>query len=559
MNENLKPISDAMSQWERECLQPTLERRPERKEEFRSMSGEFPVNRLYTPLDIEGHDYLEKIGFPGSYPFTRGIHPAMYRGQLWGMVQYSGFGTPEQTNQRYKYLFSIGTNRLSMAFDLPHQIGHDSDHPLAKDEVGRVGVSVNTLRDMEILFDGIPMDKTTTSMTVNAQSAVTLAMYIAAAEKQGVAPHQLSGTIQNDIIKEYAARGTYIFPPEPSLRLITDVVSYCARNIPRWNAISVTGYHFREAGATACQEIGFMLADAIEYCRAITRRTGLVFDEFAPRITFLLTSHSDFFEEVAKFRAVRRMWAKIAREWFGAQKPASMMFKFLAGYAGATYTAQQALNNVVRGALQTFAAVLGGAQICYPAAYDEALGLQTEESVKLSQRTVHIIAEETGVTNTVDPMGGSYYLESLTDRIEERTWEIIHTIESMGGALEAVKKGYYQEEIRKSAYEYQRKIDNGELVVVGVNKYAEEEQIPYTGHVVDPEVERLQIQRLHQVRQERDNLTAQKCLDELRRVAGSDENLMPHILDAVRAYCSIGEICQVLREVFGEYEPGGLF
>ncbi len=559
MNEDLKPISDAMSSWERECLQPNLARRPERKEEFRSMSGEFPVKRLYTPLDLEGHDYLAKTGFPGSYPFTRGIHPTMYRGQLWGMVQYSGFGTPEQTNQRYKYLFSIGTNRLSMAFDLPHQIGYDSDHPLAKDEVGRVGVSVNTLRDMEILFDGIPMDKTTSSMTVNAQAAVSLAMYVATAEKQGVAPHQLSGTIQNDIIKEYAARGTYIFPPAPSLRLITDVVSYCARNIPRWNALSVTGYHFREAGATACQEIGFMLADAIEYCRAISRRTGLAFDEFAPRITFLLTTHNDFFEEVAKFRAARRMWAKIAREWFGAKKPSSMMFKFLAGYAGATYTAQQALNNVVRGALQTFAAVLGGAQICYPAAYDEALGLQTEESVKLSQRTVQIIAEETGVTNTVDPMGGSYLLESLTDQIEERTWEIIHTIESMGGALEAVKKRYYQEEIRKSAYDYQRKIDSGELAVVGVNKYVEEEQIPYTGLVIDPEVERIQIQRLNQVRKERNNLKVQKCLDELRRAADCDDNLMPYILDAVKTYSSIGEICQVLREVFGEYEPGRMF
>ncbi|HEY8342093.1 MAG TPA: methylmalonyl-CoA mutase family protein [Calditerricola sp.] len=528
-----------------------LQKVPERKETFTTLSG-IEVERLYLPENPD-EAYLEKLGFPGEYPFTRGIQPTMYRGKFWTMRQYAGYGTAEETNRRFRYLLEQGQTGLSVAFDLPTQIGYDSDHPMALGEVGKVGVAIDSLEDMEALFAEIPLDRVSTSMTINAPAAILLAMYIAVAEKQGVPADKLAGTIQNDILKEYIARGTYIFPPKPSMRLITDIFAYCSAHVPKWNTISISGYHIREAGSTAVQEVAFTLANAIAYVEAALA-AGLEVDRFAPRLAFFFNAHNHFFEEIAKFRAARRMWAKIMKERFGAKNPRSMMLRFHTQTGGSTLTAQQPDNNIVRVALQALAAVLGGTQSLHTNARDEALALPTEESARIALRTQQIIAYETGVADTVDPLGGSYYVEALTDRIEEEAWAYIRKIDELGGAVAAIEQGYQQREIRKAAYETQRKIESGELVVVGVNKFRLENEKQPELLRVDPAIAEKQKAKLERLRQKRDNALVAKRLEALRNAARGTENLMPYILDAVRAYCTVGEICGVLREEFGEYQ-----
>jgi len=528
-----------------------LKKVPERKDMFTTLSG-IEVERLYLPKNPD-EEYLEKLGFPGEYPFTRGIQPTMYRGRLWTMRQYAGFGTAEETNRRFRYLLEQGQTGLSVAFDLPTQIGYDSDHPMAMGEVGKVGVAIDSLLDMEALFEGIPLDRVSTSMTINAPAAILLAMYIAVGEKQGVPADKLAGTIQNDILKEYIARGTYIFPPKPSMRLITDIFAYCSAHVPKWNTISISGYHIREAGSTAVQEVAFTLANAIAYVEAAIA-AGLEVDQFAPRLAFFFNAHNHFFEEIAKFRAARRMWAKIMKERFGAKNPRSMMLRFHTQTGGSTLTAQQPDNNIVRVALQALAAVLGGTQSLHTNARDEALALPTEESARIALRTQQIIAYETGVADTVDPLGGSYFVEALTDRIEEEAWAYIRKIDELGGAVAAIEQGFPQREIRKAAYETQRKIESGELVVVGVNKFRIENEKQPELLRVDPAIAEKQKAKLERLRQTRDNALATKRLEALRKAARGTDNLMPYILDAVRAYCTVGEICGVLREEFGEYQ-----
>jgi methylmalonyl-CoA mutase N-terminal domain/subunit len=510
------------------------------------------VKRLYTPADIDDVDYLETLGFPGEFPFTRGVQPTMYRGRPWTMRQYAGFASAEESNMRFRYLLEQGQTGLSVAFDLPTQIGYDSDHPLAAGEVGKVGVAIDSLKDMEILFNSIPLDKVSTSMTINAPAAVLLAMYIAVAQKQGVAVEKISGTIQNDILKEYVARGTYIFPPKPSMRLITDIFAYCSQNLPEWNTISISGYHIREAGANAVQEVAFTLADGIAYVQAAIN-AGLNVDSFAPRLSFFFNAHTDFFEEVAKFRAARYLWSKIMRERFGATNPKSWMLRFHTQTAGSTLTAQQPENNVVRVALQALSAVLGGTQSLHTNSRDEALALPTEDSVRIALRTQQIIAFESGVTNTVDPLAGSYYIESLTKEIADRAEEYIRKIDEMGGAPGAIEKGYIQQEIQDSAYRYQKDVEANERIVVGVNRFQIEEAPPSGLMRVDPAVAEAQHQRLAALRAERDGNKVAQCLEALRRAAAGTDNLMPVILDAVHAYATLGEICGVLRDVFGEY------
>ena len=538
--------------WEREVLEPVLQRRPERKDRFETYSG-IEMKRVYTPEDAQ-IDYTEDLGFPGQYPFTRGVYPTMYRGRLWTMRQYAGYATAEESNRRYKYLLSQGQTVLSVAFDLPTQIGYDSDHPLAEGEVGKVGVAIDSLEDMEVLFDGIPLDKVSTSMTINAPAAILLAMYIAVAKKQGVDPRVLRGTIQNDILKEYVARGTYIFPPRPSMRLITDTFSYCKDNLPRWNTISISGYHIREAGATAVQEVAFTLANAIAYVEAAIK-AGLDVDEFAPRLSFFFNAHNDFLEEVAKFRAARRLWARIMRERFGAREPRSWMLRFHTQTAGCTLTAQQPDNNVVRVTLQALAAVLGGTQSLHTNSRDEALSLPTEKSVQIALRTQQIIAHESGIANTIDPLAGSYCIEALTNEIERRALEYIKKIDEMGGALAAIERGFIQREIQESAYRYQRAVERGEQIVVGVNQFVVEEETPLRRLRVDPAVRERQIARLRALKERRDSEKAQNLLTRLKETARGEENLLPIILECVEAYATLGEICGVLREVFGEYEP----
>jgi len=537
--------------WEREILEPVLQRRPERKDRFETYSG-IGMKRVYTPEDAQ-IDYLEDLGFPGQYPFTRGVYPTMYRGRLWTMRQYAGYATAEESNRRYKYLLSQGQTGLSVAFDLPTQIGYDSDYPLAEGEVGKVGVAIDSLEDMEVLFDGIPLDKVSTSMTINAPASILLAMYIAVAKKQGVDPRVLRGTIQNDILKEYVARGTYIFPPRPSMRLTTDIFAYCKDNLPRWNTISISGYHIREAGATAVQEVAFTLANAIAYVEAAIK-AGLDVDEFAPRLSFFFNAHNDFLEEVAKFRAARRLWARIMRERFKAREPRSWMLRFHTQTAGCTLTAQQPDNNVVRVALQALAAVLGGTQSLHTNSRDEALSLPTEKSVQIALRTQQIIAHESGVANTIDPLAGSYCIEALTNEIERRALGYIEKIDEMGGALAAIERGFIQREIQESAYRYQRAVERGEQIVVGVNEFVVEEETPLRRLKVDPAVRERQIARLRALRERRDGEKVSSLLVRLKETAQSDENLMPIILECVQAYATLGEICGVLREVFGEYE-----
>jgi len=538
--------------WEREILKPVLRHRPERRDRFETSSG-IEVEQVYTPEEA-AIDYIEDLGFPGQYPFTRGVYPTMYRGRLWTMRQYAGYATAEESNRRYKYLLSQGQTGLSVAFDLPTQIGYDSDHPLAEGEVGKVGVAIDSLEDMEVLFEGILLDKVSTSMTINAPAAILLAMYIAVAKKQGIAPQVLRGTIQNDILKEYVARGTYIFPPQPSMRIITDIFSYCKENLPHWNTISISGYHIREAGATAVQEVAFTLANAIAYVEAAIK-AGLSVDEFAGRISFFFNAHNDFLEEVAKFRAARRLWAKIVKERFGARQPRSWMLRFHTQTAGCTLTAQQPDNNVVRVTLQALAAVLGGTQSLHTNSRDEALSLPTEKSVQIALRTQQIIAHESGVANTIDPLAGSYYVEALTNEIESRAKEYVEKIDALGGALAAIERGFIQREIQESAYRYQLEIEEGARVVAGVNRFAVEEEVSLRRLKVDPVVQKRQIERLQALRERRDSEKVQSLLTRLRETAQGEGNLLPIILECVEAYATLGEICGVLREVFGEYKP----
>ncbi|MBX6377504.1 MAG: methylmalonyl-CoA mutase family protein, partial [Clostridia bacterium] len=537
---------------------PRVQRAHERKADFRTLSG-LPVKALYTPADVADLDYERDLGQPGEYPFTRGIYPNMYRGRLWTMRQYAGYATAEESNRRYKYLLAQGQTGLSVAFDLPTQIGYDSDDPMAQGEVGKVGVAIDSLEDMEALFEGIPLDQVSTSMTINAPAAVLLAMYIAVAEKQGVPAERLAGTIQNDILKEYAARGTYIFPPAPSMRLITDVFAYCARHVPRWNTISISGYHMREAGCTAVQEVAFTLANGIAYVQAAID-AGLAVDDFAPQLSFFFNAQMDFLEEIAKFRAARRLWARIMKERFGARDPRSLMLRFHTQTAGASLTAQQPENNVVRTAIEALAAVLGGTQSLHTNSLDEALGLPTERSVRIALRTQQIIAHEAGVTETVDPLAGSYYVEHLTRRIEVEAERYIERIDQLGGAVRAIELGFVQREIQESAYRYQMEVERGERIVVGVNAFTVEEEEPAEILRVDPAVAERQKEKLAALRARRDGAAVATALERLRQAARDPrDNLMPHILHAVKVYATLGEICNTLRAEWGEYRPPAEF
>jgi methylmalonyl-CoA mutase, N-terminal domain len=533
-------------------VEQALSKRPERKEKFLNTSG-IPVNRVYTPLDINDAEYLSEIGLPGEYPYTRGVQPTMYRGRYWTMRQYAGFASAEESNKRYRFLLDQGQTGLSVAFDLPTQIGYDSDDEMAIGEVGKVGVAIDSLKDIETLFYKIPLDKVSTSMTINSPAAILLAMYIAMAEKQGVQAKKLRGTIQNDILKEYSSRGTYIFPPKPSMRIITDIFSYCAEKVPMWNTISISGYHIREAGSTAVQEVAFTLANGIAYVDAALK-AGLDVDTFGPRLSFFFNSHLDFLEEIAKYRAARRLWAKIMKERFNAKNPKSMMIRFHTQTAGCTLTLQQPKNNIVRVAFQAMSAVLGGTQSLHTNSMDEALCLPSEEAVQIALRSQQLIAYETGVTDTVDPLAGSYYVEALTKEIFERAQEYINKIDDMGGAVPAIEQGYIQREIQDSAYKYQLDIEKEERIVVGLNRFQVEEEKPTNLLRVDPAVREAQIKRLKELKSERDNEKVNKSLSDLKQIAQGEDNLMPCILDAVKAYASLGEICNVLREVFGEYQ-----
>lgn len=517
----------------------------------------FETQRLYTPLDIEDFDYGEKLGFPGQYPFTRGVQPTMYRGRLWTMRAYAGFATAEETNARYKYLLEAGQTGLSVAMDLPTQIGLDSDHELSHGEVGKVGVAIDSLADMEALFDGIPLDKVSTSMTINGPAAVLLAMYVAVAEKQDVKPEALKGTIQNDILKEYIARGTYIFPPRPSMRLITDTFEYCSKNIPKWNTISVGAYHIREAGASEVQEIAFAFANAMAYIDAAIK-AGQKVDDFAPGISWIFTAGLDFFGEVAKFRAARRLWARIMKERYGASVPKAQMLRVHVHTAGSVLTAQQPLNNVVRITWQALSAVLGGIQSMACCAYDEAIALPTEESATLALRTQQLLAYESGVTDTIDPLAGSYYIETLTDKIEKEAYDYIDKIDRMGGAVAAIEQGYMQQEMAAHAYEYQHEVELGKRTVIGVNKFNDSKKLAEQDVLTaDLSVGERQIARLEKMKAARDNEAVKAALEKLREAAKGTENLMPYLIDAVKTYATLGEICGVLREEFGEYKQSG--
>ncbi len=554
--QKLEEVKAAKAKYD-ETVAKVLTKTPERKADFVNTSG-IPIARVYTPLDMADFDYLQQLGMPGQYPYTRAVQPTAYRGRYWTMRQYAGFGSAEETNERYHFLLKSGQTGLSVAFDLPTQIGYDSDAPLARGEVGKVGVSIDSLQDVERLFQGIPLDQVSTSMTINSPCAVLLAMYLAVAEKQGVAFAQLRGTVQNDILKEYSSRGTYIFPPRPSMRLITDIFQYCTKEVPQWNTISISGYHIREAGSTAVQEIAFTLANGIAYVEGAIK-AGMKVDEFGPRLSFFFNSHLDFLEEVAKFRAARRLWAKIMKERFVAQDPRSLMLRFHTQTAGCSLTAQQPLNNIMRVAFQAMSAVLGGTQSLHTNSFDEALALPSETAVQLALRTQQVIAYETAVSDTVDPLAGSYYLENLTDAIEAKAQEYIDQIGRMGGAVAAVEQGFVQREIGASAYRYQLEIEKGERVVVGLNRFQVkgEEKIPLLK--VAPEMEERQRARLKELRETRDNAEVTQTLAQLKTAAQGADNLMPPVLNAVKALATLGEICNTLREVFGEYEAPALF
>ena len=535
------------------AVEKALAKGPERKANF-TTGGGIPLKRTYTPEDVNGVDYAKDLGFPGVYPYTRGVQPTMYRGRFWTMRQYAGFATAEDSNKRYRYLLSQGTTGLSVAFDLPTQIGYDSDDPMAVGECGKVGVAIDSLADAEILFDSIPLDKVSTSMTINAPASILLSMYIAVAEKQGVPMSALSGTIQNDILKEYIARGTYIFPPKPSMRLITDIFDFCSRNIPKWNTISISGYHIREAGSTAIQEVAFTLADGIAYIEAAIK-AGQDPNVFGKRLSFFFNAHNDFIEEVAKFRAARKVWAHIMKERFGVTNPSAQMLRFHTQTAGCTLTAQQAENNIVRVAIQTMAAVCGGTQSLHTNSLDEALALPTDKSVRIALRTQQIVAYESGITNVVDPLAGSYAIEALTKEIEEGALAYIKEIDDLGGMMAAIEKGYPQKHIQDAAYDYQKSIESGDRIIVGVNKFHIDEDMTERKLLkVDASVGVNQIKKLREMKEKRDNVRVKTTLDAVREGAKGDANLMPLILDAVHAYATEGEICGVLREVFSEYK-----
>ncbi len=550
--ESHEAMARALSDWERSALAHSLDRQPERRERFITTSSE-PVQRLYTPLHLQHFDYLRDLGFPGQYPFTRGIHATMYRGRLWTMRMFAGFGTAEETNLRFRYLLDQGQTGLSVAFDLPTLMGYDTDAPEALGEFGKCGVAVSSLRDMETLFAGIPLDKVSTSMTINSPAAAIWAMYIAAAEKQGVRADQLRGTIQNDILKEYIAQKEYIFPPEPSMRLVVDTIEYGAQELPLWNPISISGYHIREAGSTAAQELAFTLADGLEYVRWGVDR-GLDVDSFAPRLSFFFNAHNDFFEEIAKYRAARRIWAREMRETFLAQNPRSWLLRFHAQTAGVSLTAQQPENNIVRVALQALAAVLGGTQSLHTNSMDEALALPSEHAATIALHTQHIIAHETGVANTVDPLAGSYYVEDFTNRMETQAREYFRRIEEAGGVLPAISAGYFQREIADSAFRYQREIDRDDRYIVGVNAFADEAGYDIPLLEFDPQGYERQASRLERLRAERDSGAVGQALDRLRIACQGTENTMPYLLDAARAYATLGEITAVMKDVFGIYE-----
>jgi methylmalonyl-CoA mutase N-terminal domain/subunit len=546
-------LIERRKEWEEKIVKPTLARSPEQKAQFVT-SSDIEIERLYLPDTALADGYLDKLGFPGEYPFTRGIQPTMYRGRLWTMRQYAGFASAEESNRRYKYLLSQGQTGLSIAFDLPTQIGYDADDLAAEGEVGKVGVSISSLEDMEILLDGIPLDKVSTSMTINAPAAILLAMYIAVGKKQGVEAKQLRGTVQNDILKEYIARGTYIYPPQPSLRLVTDIIRYCQEHAPRWNAISISGYHIREAGSSAAQEVAFTLANGIAYIEAVLA-AGLDVDDFAAQLSFFFNAHNNLLEEVAKFRAARRLWARIMRDRFKARQPKSWMLRFHAQTGGSTLTAQQPLNNIIRVTVQALAAVLGGTQSLHTNAMDEALGLPTQEAAQVALRTQQVLAYESGVTETIDPMAGSYAIEALTDELETKAKAYLDQIDELGGALAAIEQGYIQREIQESAYRYQRAVEREEQIIVGVNRFSVDEDIAPQILRIDEKVAQKQRERLAQLRRRRDQQAVQRTLADLEQAAQGSHNLMPYILAAVEAYATTGEICHTLRRVWGEYEP----
>jgi methylmalonyl-CoA mutase N-terminal domain/subunit len=542
-------IKELKQKWEAQELK-------ERSKSFTTISG-IPISRVYTPADVE-INYCEDLGFPGEYPFTRGVYPTMYRGRLWTMRQYAGFAAAEESNKRYRYLLSQGQTGLSVAFDLPTQIGYDSDDSFAEGEIGKTGVAIDTLKDIEILFDQIPLNKVSTSMTINSPAAILLAMYLVLAEKQNVPMDQVSGTIQNDILKEYVARGTYIFPPGPSMRIITDIFEYCSQYVPRFNTISISGYHIREAGSTAVQEVAFTLANAIAYVEAALSK-GLDVDTFAPRLSFFFNAHIDLFEEISKFRAARRLWARIMKERFHASDPRSLMLRFHTQTAGCSLTAQQPENNIVRTTLEALSAVLGGTQSLHTNSMDEALALPSEKAVRIALRTQQILAHESGAPNTIDPLAGSYFIEDMTQKIEEQAQDYLEKIDSMGGVLKAIETGYIQREIQESSYRYQKDVESRERTVVGLNDFVIDESVTIDILKVDPEVEKRQIERLTQTRKSRNSGEVKKALLTLESAAHKDQNLIPPIIEATRQYASIGEICGVLREVFGEYKAPVVF
>jgi len=551
-------IAAAKKNWEKNTLAPHQAKHPDRRKEFVTTSSK-PVKVLYTPLDIPNFEYMKDLGLPSEYPYTRGVQPTMYRGQLWTMRQFAGMGTAEETNERFKFLLANGLTGLSVAFHLPTIFARDSDHPVAHGEVGKLGVAVDTLKDMEILFDGIPLDQVTTSMTINAPASILLAMYMVAAEKQGVSARQIGGTIQNDLLKEYMAQKSWILAPAPSLRIIGDIMEYATKNIPRWNTISISGYHIREAGSTAVQELAFTLLNGMEYVK-VGIKHGLDVDSFAQRLSFFFNAHNDIFEEVAKYRAARRIWAREMKETFGAKKERSLWMRFHTQTAGCSLTAQQPMSNVVRTAYQALAAVLGGTQSLHTNSMDEALCLPTEEAVRVALRTQQVLAHESGAANTIDPLAGSYYVEALTNEMEEEAYKYFEKVEALGGVVEAIEKGFFQREIAEASYRYQREIDSGDRKIVGVNDYVlEGEKITIPVLKIDEEVERRQIERTQKIRKDRDNKKVEEALDGLRKASEGEENVMPHIVSAVREYATIGEIFEVWREMWGEWEEPKIF
>jgi methylmalonyl-CoA mutase N-terminal domain/subunit len=550
---SLEKVKAGKEKWEQGSVQKTLSKAPERRKTFTSISN-IPVERLYTPLDVADLDYEKDLGFPGEFPFTRGVQPTMYRGRFWTMRQYAGFGSARESNERYRYLLQQGQTGLSVAFDLPTQAGYDSDHPLSMGEVGKVGVAIDSIEDMRVLFDSIPLDKVTTSMTINAPATVLLAMYLAIAEEQGVPFDKVGGTVQNDILKEITVRGQYIYPPKPSMRLTVDLIDYCFKHVPKWNSISISGYHIREAGSTAGQEMAFTLADGIAYVQACVER-GMAVDSFAPRLSFFFNSFTNVLEEVAKFRAGRRYWARVMKERFGAKDPRSMMMRYHVQTGGVTLTAQQPLNNVVRVALQAYAAALGGCQSLHTNSYDEALCLPTQDAVTVALRTQQIVAEESGAADTIDPLAGSYFVEAMTDRIEAEIDDYIKKIDALGGTLAAIEQGFVQKEIQNSAYRFQREIESKERIYVGINKYTMEEPPPANLLKVDMSVGEVEAAKLKKMRTERDAGKWKAALDHLREVSQSDQNVMPAVIEAVKARATVGEICDVWRSIYGEYRP----